>query len=371
MTRKRGFTLIELLVVIAIIAILAAILLPALSRAREAARRAACQNNLKQWGIVIKMFAGESKDLYPLRGIDHTSNTWGTGKAMNHAISFAQVYPEYLTDIMIFACPSEKSYSLYVDSMSVNPTGCVLAGCASSFVNQAETVYDVKDPDNPCRGKLEAPLTPNPNNPSDLKARFYDCTLEPNRCAPQPHTDLATIGWNDIRSYKYRGLFISNSALSTSVEDFYCIGSAVQRKTYPYYTWAGGPAQDSIATTCQWQNRNSSIQYALPSGNRVTIQRLREGIERFAITDINNPASANAAQSDIVVMYDWATAYENVSGGLASPPRYNHVPGGANILYMDGHVEFGRFPQAESGGKYWPVSEWGTQWVGGLKPDFP
>jgi len=72
--RRSGFTLIELLVVIAIIAILAALLLPALGKAKERAKRASCMSNIKQVGLALTMYANDSNDRLPISFPTGTGN---------------------------------------------------------------------------------------------------------------------------------------------------------------------------------------------------------------------------------------------------------------------------------------------------------
>jgi prepilin-type processing-associated H-X9-DG protein len=221
---------------------------------QDAARlRNQCQNNLKQLGIVFKMFGNESRGArYPQLSAEAGTLMYANVNAEGRA-----VYPEYVTDVKLFVCPADPEAMAILEGVT------------------RETAVQLIDD----------------------------------------------------QSYFFLGYLITND------EEMEAFAAAYKERL------AEGSVFDTDLIVGEGKGTNG--------GDRLFV--LREGIERFLITDINRASAATRAQSTVPLLIERPGNHPLPNGGQ-----------GGSVLYMDGHVEFLKFP-----GK-WPMTEKTIQILEGL-----
>jgi prepilin-type processing-associated H-X9-DG protein len=244
-----------------------------LSRAREAANRAACASNLRQMGLALIMYAAEHRGRFPQRQI-HRFNG-----ALSPEMLFdgPALYPEYINDYNVVWCPSWSE-------------------------------------------------TPDPVSRYDKGKGNGDGVIEPTELGQEPYHYT---GWLLTADINILGPLVGGHGTGP--------GGRFEEPEFVGTPW-GELAQANVVSAGSASDRDYDFGSTFPgtqAGGGNKLHRLKDGIERFLITDINNAAASARSASTIPMMWDHAT------------PKvidFSHVPGGGNVLYLDGHVEFLAYP---------------------------
>jgi prepilin-type N-terminal cleavage/methylation domain-containing protein/prepilin-type processing-associated H-X9-DG protein len=202
-----AFTLIELLVVIAIIAILAAILFPVFAQAREQARSASCQSNLRQMSLAINIYAQDFDETYPAGSRTVSIN------GVDYAFRWMDQINPYVKNAQIYTCPSQSNFRWAGRPTTGGSSGSY--GYNSRFLNNqimaainkpAETIAVGDTPGTPEQGArygITCPSTPvyssNRYRIKPMTAVIWNNPTWP-RCQSWPHYrhhEKANVSWLD------------------------------------------------------------------------------------------------------------------------------------------------------------------------------
>lgn len=218
-SNRKAFTLIELLVVIAIIAILAAILFPVFARARENARRASCQSNLKQIGLGIMQYTQDYDEKLP-RSANLDSSPFESNPASSgtYHLWWHAIYP-YVKSTQVYICPSTNdtwSGNYFPSPLAAYGMNYYIGGLALASIPQvaitpmlADTTYYLTSPSNQCSSGHNGVTTINPY-----------CTSATGFNADPPiarHLDTFNLLYADghVKSEKLNNWVTTNASSST------------------------------------------------------------------------------------------------------------------------------------------------------------
>lgn len=322
-----------LFLVLLLIASLAAVFLPALARAREAQTNdvSRCQNNLKQFGVIFKMYASENRGFFPplmIQNAPHfdcaTRPRKATGDFGVAVLSpkLSSIYPEYLTDPRYLCCPgaTKSDRASFQRALHYGPR--------IKSISNDHVEYPAPDD-----------ISTVVCSQRDLGVRVADYSYNylgfAYRLQRHVEKPLQKDEMEALRQI-WRSPIVPSDAESLSTA-FAPVLAALEKG--------------------EWETAEMLVQGDLTAdmpSSLARLYRLREGIERQFITDVNDERAAARIVSEIWIMgdaiWDEESHFNHRPGrGIEAwlPFRREYarrdVAGGANALFMDGHVEYLRY----------------------------